>query len=161
MDSQARTVVDSRTTMTELVLPNHANTLGNVLGGKVMHLLDLAAAIAASRHCRMPVVTVSVDSVRFLHPVQVGDVMILEAVMTRAFNTSMELRVEVWSENLLTGERIKTCTAFLTFVALKNGKPAPVPPLQPGDEEEERRYHEASERRKQRLKLAGRQDSES
>lgn len=161
MDSQARTVADSRTTMTELVLPNHANTLGNVLGGKVMHLLDLAAAIAASRHCRMPVVTVSVDSVRFLHPVQVGDVMILEAVMTRAFNTSMELRVQVWSENLLTGERIKTCTAFLTFVALKNGKPAPVPPLKPEDEEEERRYDEASERRKQRLKLAGRQDSES
>ena len=160
MSEQPKSVADSRTTMTELVLPNDANTHGNVLGGKVMHLLDLAAAIAALRHCRKPVVTVSVDSVRFLHPVKVGDVMMLEAVVTRAFTTSMELRVQVWSENPLTGKRIKTCKAFLTFVALEDGEPAAVPPLEPSTPEERRRYEEAAERRELRLKAAAREAEE-
>lgn len=137
--------------MTEFVLPNDANTHGNVLGGKVMHLLDMAGAIAATRHCRQPLVTVSVDSVHFLHPVKVGEVMLLEAVVTRAFTTSMETWVQVHSENLQTGERRKTCSAFLTFVAIRDGKPVPVNPLVPETDEEKQRYEEALVRRQQRL----------
>lgn len=150
-----KTVAESRTTMTELVLPNDANTHGNVLGGKVMHLMDLAGAVAAFRHARRPVVTVSVDSVRFLHPVKVGQVMLFEAVVTRAFRTSMEVKVEVRSEDVLTGDQRKTCSAYLTFVALDdNGRPAPVPPLQPESEEELRRYEGALARREYRLSLS-------
>ena len=138
--------------MTELVLPNDANTQGNVLGGKVMHLMDLAAAVAAMRHCRQPVVTVSVDSVRFHHPVKVGHLMLLEASVTRTFKTSMEIRVEVQSEHPLTGERKMTCSAFLTFVAIgAEGQPVPVPSVIPETPEEERRYAEALKRRKRRL----------
>lgn len=140
--------------MTELALPNDANTHGNVLGGKVMHLMDLAAAVAAFRHARRPVVTVSVDSVRFLHPVKVGEVMIFEAVVTRAFRTSMEVKVEVQSENVLTGERLRTCSAYLTFVALDGGRPCPVPQLVPENEEEQRRYEGALARREYRLHLS-------
>ncbi|UCF38473.1 MAG: acyl-CoA thioesterase, partial [Acidobacteriota bacterium] len=140
MALEGKRVSESRTTMTELVLPNDANTHGNVLGGKVMHMMDLVAAIAAFRHSRKPVVTVSVDSVRFLHPVKVGEVMNFEAVVTRAFKTSMEIRVEVCSENLQTGDLLKTCTAFLTFVAITSlGRPSEVPPLIPQTEEEQRR----------------------
>jgi acyl-CoA hydrolase len=150
-----KTVGDSRTTMTELVLPNDANTHGNVLGGKVMHLMDLAGAVAAFRHSRRPVVTVSVDSVRFLHPVKVGEVMLFEAVVTRAFRTSMEVKVEVHSENVLTGERLRTCSAYLTFVALDvSGHPCPVPALEPGSEEEKRRFEGALVRREYRLALS-------
>jgi len=137
--------------MTELVLPNDANLHGNVLGGKVMHLLDLAGAIAANRHCRRPVVTVSVDSVRFLHPVKVGEVMLFDAVVTRAFTTSMETQVEVHSENLRTGERTRTCSAFLTFVAIQDGKPVPINPLIAKTDEEKSRYEAALKRREQRL----------
>ncbi|GAB4238261.1 MAG: hypothetical protein Kow00109_12620 [Acidobacteriota bacterium] len=141
--------------MTQLALPNDANTHGTVLGGKVMHLMDLTAAIAASRHCRKPVVTVSVDSVRFHHPVRVGEVMLVEAVVTRAFRTSMEVQVTVQSENPRTGSRQKTCSAFLTFVAVdEEGKPTPVPPLIPETDEERRRWELALERRKRRLAAA-------
>lgn len=138
--------------MTELVLPNDANIYGNVLGGKVMHWMDLAAAIAAFRHCRKPVVTVSVDSVRFLHPVKVGQVMIFEAQVTRAFTSSMEVRVEVRSEDPLTGEGRVTLTAFLTFVAIDDrGKSTAVPPSIPETSDEKRRHEEALERRQHRL----------
>lgn len=141
--------------MTQLALPNDANTHGTVLGGKVMHLMDLTAAIAASRHCRKPVVTVSVDSVRFHHPVRVGEVMLVEAVVTRAFRTSMEVQVTVQSENPRTGSRQKTCSAFLTFVAVdEHGKPTPVPPLVPETDEEKRRWELALERRRRRLAAA-------
>lgn len=150
-------VADSRTSMTELVLPNDANTYGNVLGGKVMHLMDLAAAISAYRHCRKPVVTVSVDSVRFHHPVKVGEVMLLEAFVTRAFRTSMEVEVEVWSEVVLTGERKRTCSAFLTFVAIdKEGTPTEIPALIPESESEQKRFERALQRRKLRLEEAHR-----
>jgi acyl-CoA hydrolase len=149
---KAKGVLDSRTTMTQMVLPNDANTYGNVLGGKVMHLMDLAGAMAAYRHCRKPVVTVSVDSVRFLHPVKVGALMLLEAVVTRAFNTSVEVQVQVHSEDPLTGERRKTCAAFLTFVAVDaEGRPTTVPALEPETEEECRRWEQAQARREHRL----------
>ncbi|HRR26878.1 MAG TPA: acyl-CoA thioesterase [Acidobacteriota bacterium] len=138
--------------MTQLALPNDANTHGSVLGGRVMHLMDLTAAIAASRHCRRPVVTVSVDSVRFHYPVHVGEVMLIEAVVTRAFRTSLEIQVAVESENLRTGLRQRTTSAFLTFVALNDsGEPTAVPPLEPETEEEKRRFEAALERRARRL----------
>jgi acyl-CoA hydrolase len=138
--------------MTQIVLPNDANTHGNVLGGKVMHEIDLTGAIAAYRHCRQPVVTVSVDSVHFHHPVKVGDLMLLEAVITRAFTTSMEVEVEVRSENPLTGEQKRTCSAYLTFVAIdSSGRPSAVPPLLVETADEERRYEGALKRRQYRL----------
>ncbi len=154
-DLKGKKVCESRTAMTELVLPNDANTHGNVLGGKVMHLMDLAAAIAAFRHCRNPVVTVSVDSVRFLHPVKVGAVMMFEAVITRAFGTSMEIQVEVRSEDLITGEQMRTCSAYLTFVAIdEQGKPTSVPPILPETQEEKQRFEGALLRREHRLRLS-------
>ncbi len=141
--------------MTEVVLPNDANTHGNILGGKVMHLMDLAGAIATFRHCRMPVVTISVDSLRFLHPIKVGQLVLLEANMTRAFTTSMEVEVQVFSEDPLSGNRIKTSTAFLSFVALdKDGRPTPISPLIPETEEEKGRYRAALRRRRRRLREA-------
>lgn len=119
-----------------------------------MHLMDLAGAMAAYRHCRKPVVTVSVDSVRFLHPVKVGALMLLEAVVTRAFTTSVEVQVQVYSEDPLTGERRKTCAAFLTFVAVDaEGRPTTVPALEPETEEERRRWEQAQARREHRLRF--------
>ncbi|HXK62688.1 MAG TPA: acyl-CoA thioesterase [Acidobacteriota bacterium] len=149
---EAKTVAQSRTTMTEVVLPNDTSAYGMILGGKVMHLMDMAGAVAAYRHCRNPVVTVSVDSVRFLNPIRVGQLILLEAFVTRAFTTSMEVEVQVHSEDPLTGEQIKTSDAFLTFVAInKEGRPTPIPPLIPETDEEKRRYEAALERRKRRL----------
>ena len=152
---KGKRVCESRTSMTEFVLPNDANTHGNVLGGKVMHLMDLAAAVTAFRHCRNPVVTVSVDSVRFLHPVKVGAVMMFEAVITRAFGTSMEIQAEVRSEDLITGEQMRTCSAYLTFVSIdEQGKPISVPPLIPETQEEKLRFEGALSRREHRLRLS-------
>ncbi len=148
----------SRTGMTELVLPNDANTHGNVLGGRVMHWIDLAGAITAYRHCRLPVVTASVDSLIFLHPIKVGELVLLEAIVNRSFRSSMEVQVEVWAEEPLTGKKRRTSTAFLTFVALdQKGRPARVPPLEPETPQERRRFRQALQRRRQRL--AAKQDS--
>jgi len=148
-------VAESRTTMTEVVLPNDTSAYGMILGGKVMHLIDMAGAVAAFRHCRTPVVTVSVDSVRFLNPIKVGHLVLLEAVVTRAFTTSMEVEVQVQSEDPLTGKRIKTSDAFLTFVAINEaGRPTAIPPLIPETEEEKKRYEAALERRNRRLAQA-------
>jgi acyl-CoA hydrolase len=136
----------------ELALPNDANGLGNLLGGKVMHLVDLAAAMAAMRHARMPVVTASVDSMHFLHPVHISELMILRSSVNRVFRSSMEVGVKVETENLMTGARVHTCSAYLTFVALGGDRQAtPIPPVIPETEEEKRRYREAGERREYRL----------
>ncbi len=141
----------------ELVLPNDANILGNVLGGKVMHLIDICAAIAATRHCRRPVVTASFDQMQFLHPIKVGELIHLKAMLNRAFHTSMEIGVKVWAENLLTAERKHTSSAYLTFVALDDkGKPTAVPPYEPRTEEQKRRWTQAEIRRQQRLEMRGR-----
>jgi acyl-CoA hydrolase len=149
---QGKTVRESASEYSELALPNDANGHGNVLGGKVMHLVDLAAAMAAMRHARRPVVTASVDSLHFLHPVLIGELIILRSSVNRVFHTSMEAGVYVTTENLMTGERLHTCSAYLTFVALdKDGKPTPIPPVIPETEEEKRRYREAAERREYRL----------
>jgi acyl-CoA hydrolase len=143
----------SRTEMTELVLPQDSNLLGNILGGRVMHLIDIAGAIAAHRHCHRQVVTASVDHLDFLNPVRVGDLIILEAHVNRAFHTSVEVGVEVYSEDSAAGIRKHTTTAFLTFVALDDlGRPVPVPPLLLKTNEERRRYREAGARREARMK---------
>ncbi|MGH7680765.1 MAG: acyl-CoA thioesterase [Candidatus Eiseniibacteriota bacterium] len=139
--------------MVQLVLPNDANTLGNVLGGTVMHWIDLAAAIVAHRHCRSEAVTASIDQVSFEAPIRVGQLAVIEARMTDAGRTSMEIRVDVQSEDLLTGKRTKTSTAYVTFVAIdKQGRPKPVPPLIPETDEERREARAAKARRAQRLK---------
>jgi len=141
----------------ELALPNDANGLGNVLGGKVMHLVDLAAAMAAIRHARTPCVTASVDSLSFIHPVHIGQLMVLRSSVNRVFRTSLEVGVKVETENLLTGEKLHTCSAYLTFVAVdRAGKSIPVLPVIPETEEERRRYREAGERRENRLALRAR-----
>jgi acyl-CoA hydrolase len=147
-----RPVSASRTEMTELVLPQDSNLLGNILGGRVMHLIDIAGAIAAHRHCHRQVVTASVDHLDFLNPVRVGDLIILEAQVNRAFHTSVEVGVEVYSEDSAAGVRKHTTTAFLTFVALDEaGKPVPVPPLLVQADEEKRRFEEAGARRVARI----------
>ena len=139
--------------MTEIVLPQDSNVLGNILGGRVMHLIDVAGAIAAHRHCRRQVVTASVDHLDFLNPVRVGDLIILQAQVNRAFRTSVEVGVDVYSEDSTAGVRKHTTTAFLTFVALDEaGKPVSVPPLIVKTREERQRFDEAGERREVRLK---------
>jgi acyl-CoA hydrolase len=147
-----RPVSASRTEMTEIVLPQDSNLLGNILGGRVMHLIDIAGAIAAHRHCHRQVVTASVDHLDFLNPVRVGDLIVLEAQVNRAFHTSVEVGVEVYSEDSAAGIRKHTTTAFLTFVALDDaGKPVAVPPLLVRTSEERRRFEEAGKRRKARI----------
>jgi acyl-CoA hydrolase len=150
--AEGKPVRDSVSEYAELALPNDVNKLGNIFGGKVMHLVDLAGAMAAIRHARLPVVTASVDSLQFLHPVHSGELILLRSSVNRAFRTSMEVGVKVITENLMTGERLHTCSAYLTFVALdENGRPTPVPCVIPETEEEKRRFREAGERREYRL----------
>jgi acyl-CoA hydrolase len=151
---QGKSVRESQSEYVELALPTDANALGNVLGGKVMHLVDLAGAMAALRHARRWVVTASVDSLHFLHPVHINELMILRSSVNRVFRTSMEVGVKVETENLMTGQRLHTCSAYLTFVALNEDRHAtPIPPVVPETEEEKRRYREAGERREYRLAL--------
>jgi len=144
--------------MTEIVLPNDANPLGNMLGGRLLHLIDIAAAIPAIRHAGRPCVTASFDSVDFLTPVHVGEACILKAKVTWVGRTSIEVGVDVYSENLISGERRHTTTAFTTFVALDpaTGRPAEIPPLAPETEEEKRAFEEGRIRREQRLARRGR-----
>ncbi len=149
---EGKPVRESLSEYSELALPNDANGLGNVLGGKVMHLVDLAAAMAAMRHARRPVVTAALDSMRFLHPVKIGQLIVLRSCVNRVFHTSMEIGVRVETENLMTGAKLHTCSAYLTFVAVdENGRPISIPPVIPETSEEHRRYREAGERREYRL----------
>jgi acyl-CoA hydrolase len=150
---KGKLVSASRSEMAELVLPAQTNALGKLLGGHVMHLVDIAAAMAASRHSNSYVVTASVDYIDFRNPVNLGEIVILKSQVNRVFRTSMEIGVEVYSEQILTGERKHTTTAYVTFVALdeKTHQPKPVAPLILESPEEERRYNEAGERRKIRL----------
>jgi acyl-CoA hydrolase len=147
-----RFVRESESDYSELALPNDANTFGNLLGGRIMHLVDLAGAIAAMRHCRNPVVTASVDHMNFIHPVRIGQLVRLRASVNRAFRTSMELGVKVWVEDLVTGAEQHVSSAYLTFVSIDaNGEGVPVPPVIPETDEEKRRYEEAGARREYRL----------
>jgi acyl-CoA hydrolase len=152
-----RTVAESTVEMIELVLPNDANPLGNILGGRVMHLIDIAGAIAAHRHSRREVVTASVDYLDFVHPIRVGQMIQLKAHVTRVFRTSMEVEVRVFMEDYRTGEHRQTSSAFVTYVALdEDGRPTPAPPLVLRTVDERRRHREALARRKNRLAMAAR-----
>ncbi len=147
---------DSLTIMTELVLPNDTNTLNNLMGGRLLHLMDIAAAISAQKHSNRIVVTVSVDSVSFKAPIKLGDVITIEAKVTRSFNSSMEVRLKVWAENIPSNTRIQSNEAFYTFVAVdQTGRPIPVPTVSVEDEEEQKYYDGALRRRQLRLILAG------
>ena len=143
-----RTVSESQSEMTELVLPNDANTLGNLLGGRLMHFIDLVGAMAAYRHSRSHVVTASMDHIDFIQPVHVGDLLILKSSVNRAFTTSMEVGVKVWAEDTQAGEYRHVATAFLVFVAIdRQGKRVRVPELVPETPDEHRRYEGALRRR--------------
>jgi acyl-CoA hydrolase len=139
--------------MVQVVLPNDANPLGFILGGTVMHLIDIAGAIASHRHTRSLLVTAAVDGLQFLHPIKVGDLIILKARVTAAWSTSLEVEVEVFSEETLTGVRRLTSRAYLTFVAVdRDGKRQPVPPLILETDDERQRAAAADRRREERLK---------
>ncbi len=147
-----RTVRETQSDYAEICLPNDANTLGNMLGGHVMHLVDLCGAIAAMRHARCAVVTASVDQMTFLHPIRVGELVRLKSQVNRVFRTSMEVGVKVWIENLQSPSLRHTSSAYLTFVALDSaGNRVILPPAVPETDEEKRRYHEAADRRAYRL----------
>lgn len=149
----SKTVASTSVEMTEIVLPNDANILGNILGGKIMHMIDIACAIAAHRHCRKPVVTASMDYLDFRHPIKVGELVIVRASVNRVFNTSMECGAKVFSEDLASGELKHTSTAYLTFVALDdNKKPTTVEAIVPETKVEQRRWRDAAMRREFRIK---------
>ena len=157
----SKTPQDSITIMTELVLPNDTNTFGNLMGGRLMYWMDIAAAIACSKHCNSPVVTASVDNISFTSPIRLGNVVHIEAKVTRVFNTSIELHLRVWGEDIIQLYKYKSNEAYYTFVALDpNGKPRPVPPLEPTNEEEKELYDSALRRRQLRLILGGKMKSE-
>ena len=144
---------ESATEMVQVVLPNDANPLGFILGGTVMHLIDIAGAIACHRHTRSLLVTAAVDGLQFLHPIKVGDLIILKSRVTCTFTTSLEVQVDVFSEETLTGKRLLTSRAFLTFVAIsRDGGRVRVPPLLVETEDERRTCDEARARRAERLK---------
>jgi len=146
-----RTVSESQSEMAEVILPNDANPLGNLLGGRLLHFIDLAGAMAAHRHSRSYVVTASMDHIDFLHPVKVGDLLILKSSVNRAFRTSMESGVKAYVENYMTGERRHVSSAYLTFVAVdRAGHRLQVPPLVPETAEEKERYEGALRRRQAR-----------
>jgi len=150
---EPRRVADSASVMTELVLPHHANVHGSVLGGTVLHWIDLAAAITSNRHSRRPVVTAAIDDMAFLAPILIGQLACIRARLTLVDHSSMEVRVDVESEDLLTGERRHTSTAYVTFVAIDpiTRRPIRVPPLQLETDEERAEHARALERRKLRL----------
>lgn len=154
---QSKKASESYAQMMEMVLPNDTNAINNLRGGKILHWMDISSAISAGRHAEAVVVTVSVDQVSFENPIKMGDVVTIISKVTRAFNTSMEVKIEVWAENLPTKNRYKCNSAFYTFVALdSNGKPKQIAPLEPETETEKLDFDEAQQRRDMRLFLAGR-----
>src|SRR5476651_6469 len=151
-----KTPRESHTIMNELVLPNDTNTLNNLMGGRLLHWMDIAAAIAGQKHCNRIVVTASVDNVSFKHAIKLGDVVTIEAKVTRSFNTSVEVRLDVWAENIPSGKRYKSNEAYYTFVALDaDGNTVKVPELLPETTEETALFDGALRRRQLRLILSG------
>lgn len=150
-------VRESLTIMTEMIMPNDTNTLGNLMGGNLMRMMDVAGAIAAQKHSNRIVVTASMDNVSFVNPIPLGNVVTLEAKITRAFNTSMEVIIDVYSENIPAGTKTKTNQAFLTFVAVdQSGRPIEIAEANPETPEEQELYDGALRRRQLRLVLGGR-----
>jgi acyl-CoA hydrolase len=147
---------ESHTIMNELVLPNDTNTMNNLMGGRLLHWMDIAAAISAQKHCNRIVVTASVDNVSFKHSIKLGDVVTIEAKVSRAFTTSVEVRLDVWAENIPSGSKVKSNEAYYTFVALdQNGRTIPVPELIPKTKEDTALFDGALRRRQLRLILGG------
>jgi acyl-CoA hydrolase len=152
---------DTYTVTTHLVLPENTNTLSNLMGGQLLNWLDVASAISAHRHCRRVVVTAAVNNVSFQHPIKLGDLVIIEAKVSRSFNSSMEVFMDIFVEHSSTGEKIKCNEAIYTFVAVDQlGNPIQVPDLIPETEEEKKRFEGALRRRQLRLILAGKMKPE-
>lgn len=153
---EPRNASASLTIMTEIVLPNDTNTFGNLMGGRLMYWMDIAAALAAQKHCNAPVVTASVDNISFENPIKLGNVVHIEAKVTRAFTSSMEVHMRVWGEDLIQQFRYKSNEAYYTFVALDpHRKPRPVPAVIAENEEEVKLFEGALRRRQLRLILGG------
>lgn len=153
---EGKKAIESFIIMNELVLPNDTNTFGNLMGGRLMYWMDIAASIAATKHCNAPCMTASVDNLSFQNPIKIGNVVHIEAKVSRAFNTSMEVYLRVWGEDSLHQYKYESNQAYFTFVALDpNGKPRPVPQLIPETEEEIKLYEGALRRRQVRLILGG------
>jgi acyl-CoA hydrolase len=160
-DLKTKTVSDSMTIMSELVLPNDTNGLGNLMGGRLLHWMDICAAISSQRHSGGVCVTASVDNVEFHAPILQSEIVVLESRVNRAFRTSMEIEISVDAENPRTGQKRRCNRAFYTFVAVgEGGKPIPVPQLIPETDEEKERYEQAKRRREFRLFMAGRLTAE-
>lgn len=156
MERTIKSPKDSMVIMTELVLPNDTNVFGNLMGGRLMYWMDIAAALAALKHCALPTVTASVDNISFENPIKLGNVVHIEAKVSRAFNTSMEIHMKVWGEDAIQQNRYKSNEAYYTFVALDlTGKPSKVPEVQPETEEETKLFEGALRRRQLRLILGG------
>lgn len=153
---EEKRAAESFTIMNELVLPNDTNTFGNLMGGRLMYWMDIAAGMASSKHCNAPSMTASVDNLSFKNPIKLGNIVHIEAKVTRAFNTSMEIYIKVWGEDLLHQYQYESNEAYFTFVALDpNGKPRAVPKIVPETAEEKRLYEGALRRRQLRLILGG------
>jgi acyl-CoA hydrolase len=156
MEIKTKAAKESTVIMTELVLPNDTNVFGNLMGGRLMYWMDIAAALAAGKHCNAPVVTASVDNISFEASIRLGNAVHIEAKVSRAFNTSMEVYLKVWGEDLTQQYRYKSNEAYYTFVALDpNRKPRVVPQLLPETDEERRLFEGALRRRQVRLILGG------
>jgi acyl-CoA hydrolase len=153
---EARKASNSFTTMNELVLPNDTNTFGDLMGGKLMYWMDIAAYLSAAKHCNSAAMTASVDNISFKTPIKLGNVICIEAIVTRAFNTSMEIHLKVWNQNMITQTRVLSNDAFFTFVALdENKRPKKVPEIIAETEEVIKYYEGALRRRQMRLILSG------
>jgi acyl-CoA hydrolase len=153
---EPKAAVKSLIIMTEIVLPNDTNTFGNLMGGRLMYWMDIAAALSAQKHCNAPVVTASVDNISFENPIKIGNAVHIEAKVTRAFTTSMEIHLRVWGEDLTHQYKYKSNEAYYTFVALDpNRKPRPVPELIPETDGEKKLFEGALRRRQLRLILGG------
>lgn len=147
---------ESYTEMNELVLPNDTNTFGNLMGGRLLYWMDICSAMAAQKHCKNQVVTVSVDNVSFKRSIKLGEVVTIEAQVTRAFNTSVEVRMEIFAQNLPEGTKVKSNEAYYTFVSIdENNRPTAIPALLPETDREKLLFEEALQRRELRLLLAG------
>jgi acyl-CoA hydrolase len=161
METELKTAALTRTVMSEIVLPNDANTLGNLMGGKLMYWMDIAGAMAAQKHCNTQVVTASVDNISFAKPIKVGNILTIESKVSRSFHTSMEVFIRVWGENLQTRDKYRSNEAYLTFVSLgANGKPQVIPELIPETDSEKEMFAGALRRRQLRLILAGKMKAE-
>lgn len=156
-----KTVSESVITMTEIVMPNDTNHFGNLMGGRLMYWMDIAGAVTAMKHAESPCVTVSVDNISFKNSIKLGDIVHIEAKLTRVFNTSMEVFIKVWGEDILKKNKYSSNEAYFTFVAInENSKPIPVVEVVPEKDDEKKLFEGALRRRQLRLVLAGKMKPE-